>query len=189
MVRRSSGPLNHSINFAELVTGILQFIECSSQDCARGVNRVGEVDDLHANLPEFPFQTHPLLGSLPVVALEKVGETDFTPDVYLVGNPLNVYFVNTSECTDYLSALFEGNDTFDPFCDSQHLVADHPGNEVVALLLRAPQDVQVTYVKEIVRTGGITYSLTQRFPQMIVAYSRLQPQDQWKRRRDNEPRL
>ena len=53
---------------------------------------------------------------------------------------------------DDLQALRERDDRQLPLRELAHLIGDHPGDQVVAVLLGEPQDVEVPHMEEVVCT-------------------------------------
>jgi len=125
---------------------------------ARGDDGVREVDDLDPDLGELTLQPEALLGSAPVITLEKDGESHISPGVELVGKNLGARLIHVADVAHDLETFGERDDRGMPLGQLQHLVRDDTGNEVVAMALGVLEDVEVTNVEKVEGPGGIADS-------------------------------
>ena len=126
-----------------------------AQHRARGVHRVGEVDDLDADRAEPLLEGAALRGAAPVVALEDPVEPHVLPGVELVGRGLGVHRVDDADAAHDLEALLERDERADALGQLADLVGDHAGDEHVAVLTGLAQHVEVPHVEQVVRAGRV----------------------------------
>lgn len=121
---------------------------------------VGEVVDLDPDLGELLFEEIPLGGAPPVVALEEVREPQLAPCIELLGGGLDVNLVHEADVADDLGALRGGDDGLDALDLTEHLVADHAGDQEVAVLPGVAEHIQMTHMEEVERPWCVSDSHT-----------------------------
>ena len=119
------------------------------------MHRVREVVHPDPDRVEVALELLALGRAPPVVALEQDVEAQLLPRVDLVGDDLGVHRVDAAQGPDDLHALGQRDHRSTPLGAEEHLVADHAGDQVVAVVGSVPEHVQVSDVEQVVGTRGI----------------------------------
>lgn len=128
-------------------------IECAAQQRARSVHRVGEVDDLYAELPESSFELVPSFRAAPVISLEDDIEPDTLPCFDFVEQRFNDDFIDETDAVDDLQSLGERYDGWPSFQPQHHLVGGDAGDEVVAVSASEAENIEMSHVEQVVYPG------------------------------------
>src|SRR5664279_1442761 len=125
------------------------------EHAAGGVHGVREIHDLHTDCGKITFQLLALDRSAPVVTLEQDVESDRLPRLELVGHDLRDGPIDVGNVRHDRQTLVQWDDWAAALRQLEHLVGDNAGDQEVTPTLRVTEQVEMTYMKEVISTGGI----------------------------------
>lgn len=124
---------------------------------------IREIDNLHASIGKILLDAIPLRGALPISSDEHPIELEVAPSIDFAHRSLWHDLVYASDVFDDLNAFDEGYDRVPMFALERELIRCNTDDEVVALQLGAPEDVQVANMKHVEyssRVANLAHTLT-----------------------------
>jgi hypothetical protein len=134
---------------------LLDILKGATQRAARGGERIREVDHFDPQRGKIAFERLALFSALPVAALEQDVESNILSGLDLVVRHCGQRRIDEAHTADDLEPFYERNNGCEPFVSNEHIVGHDAGDQIVAMLLGAAEEIEMADVEEVESPRGI----------------------------------